>query len=139
VSGMEKRIITPPTLARPRGFSHGVLTSGGRTLWLGGQDASDSDGRIVGPGDLVAQLEQVLRNLHAVVHEAGGQMSDIVKLTIFVADRDEYRARARELGAVWKAYFGDYYPALALFQVACFFQKDALIEIEGFAVLAEDE
>ena len=139
MSEMEKRIITPPSLVRPRGFSHGVLTSGGRTLWLGGQDASDSDGRIVSPGDVVAQLEQVLRNLHAVVHEAGGQMSDIVKLTIFVADRDAYRARARELGAVWKTYFGDYYPAMALFQVAGFFQQDALIEIEGFAVIAADE
>lgn len=136
VTKMEKQIVTPPSLVRPRGFSHGVLTSGGSVLWLGGQDASDADGRIIGPGDLVAQLDRVLYNLHAVVHEAGGQMTDIVKLTIFVADRDDYLAKHRELGKVWRTYFDDYYPALALFQVAGFFQKDALIEIEGFAVIA---
>ncbi len=107
-------------------------------LWLAGQDASDDAGRIVAPGDLTAQLERVLHNLHAVVHEAGGQMTDIVKLTIFVRDRDEYVAKHRELGIVWKRYFGDYYPALALFEVSGFFQKDALVELEGVAVLDAD-
>ncbi|MGZ3667914.1 MAG: RidA family protein [Ktedonobacterales bacterium] len=135
---MAKHIITPPSLVRPHGFSHGIITSGGRLLWLAGQDASDAEGRIVGAGDLAAQMDQVLHNLHAVVHEAGGQMTDIVKLTIFVRDRDEYVAKQRELGAVWKRYFGDYYPAMALFEVTGFFQKDALIELEGVAVIDED-
>lgn len=134
---MTKQIITPPSLARPRGFSHGILTTGGRLLWLAGQDASDAEGRIVAPGDLAAQLDRVLHNLHAVVHEAGGQMADIVKLTIFVRDRDDYVARQRALGEVWRRYFGDYYPALALFEVSAFFQKDALIELEGVAVIDE--
>jgi enamine deaminase RidA (YjgF/YER057c/UK114 family) len=134
---MSKEIITPPSLVQPRGFSHGVTSNGGRTLWLGGQDASDERGHIVS-GGLVAQMDRVLHNLHAVVHEAGGQMTDIVKLTIFVADRDDYLAKHRELGKVWKTYFGDYYPALALFQVGGFFQKEALIEIEGFAVIEAD-
>lgn len=137
---MSKRLIAPPSLVEPRGFSHAILTSGGQTLWLAGQDASDADGHINAPGDLVAQLDKALHNLHEVVHEAGGQMTDIVKLTIFVADRDDYLAKRRELGAVWKTYFGEYYPAMALFQVAAFFQRNALIEIEGFAVIgAEDE
>jgi enamine deaminase RidA (YjgF/YER057c/UK114 family) len=136
---MAKRIVTPASLAQPRGFSHGIVTSGGQTLWLAGQDASDAEGRIVAPGDLVAQLEQTLHNLHAVIHEAGGQMTDIVKLTIFVRDRDAYVSKRRELGAVWKRSFGDYYPALALFEVAGFFQKDALIELEGVAVIGADK
>jgi enamine deaminase RidA (YjgF/YER057c/UK114 family) len=138
VSDMEKHIITPTSLARPHGFNHGILTTGGRMLWLAGQDASDADGRIVAPGDLVGQLDQALHNLHAVVHEAGGQMTDIVKLTIFVRSRDAYVAQQRALGAVWKRYFDEYFPALALFEVAGFFQPDALIELEGFAVLPED-
>lgn len=135
---MTKRIVTPLSLVKPHGFSHGIVTTGGRTLWLGGQDASDADGRIVAPGDLVAQLDQALHNLHAVVHEAGGQMADIVKLTIFVRDRDDYLARLSALGAVWKQYFGDYYPALALFEVTGFFQQNALIELEGVAVIEAD-
>jgi enamine deaminase RidA (YjgF/YER057c/UK114 family) len=131
---MAKKIITPPTLVAPRGFAHGIATSGGTTLWLGGQDASDAQGKIIA-GGLVAQMDQVLRNIQAVVQEAGGQMSDIVKLTIFVADRDDYLAQSHELRSAWRPYFGDYYPALALFQVSAFFQKEALIEIEGFAVI----
>lgn len=131
---MTKKNIAPPSLVPPRGFAHGVLTSGGTTLWLGGQDASDAQGKII-PGGLVAQMNRVLHNIQAVVHEAGGQMTDIVKLTIFVADRDDYLAHRRELRGVWETYFGDYYPALALFQVSAFFQSEALIEIEGFAVI----
>jgi enamine deaminase RidA (YjgF/YER057c/UK114 family) len=136
---MEKQIITPPSLPRPRGFSHGIVTTGGRLLWLAGQDASDADGRIVAPGDVAAQLDRALHNIHAVVHEAGGQMTDIVKLTIFVRDRDDYVAKQRALGDVWRRYFGDYYPALALFEVSGFFQKDALIELEGVAVIDAEE
>ena len=69
--------------------------------------------------------------------QAGGQMTDIVKLTIFVRDRDDYLAKQRALGDVWRRYFGDYYPALALFEVSGFFQRDALIELEGVAVLED--
>lgn len=136
---MSKRIITPPSLAQPRGFNHGVLTSGGQILWLAGQDASDAQGRIVGAENLVAQMEQTLRNLRAVVAEAGGAMTDIVKLTIFVRSRENYLSQRRELGVVWQRYFGDYYPALALFEVSGFLQRDALIEIEGVAVLGAEQ
>ena len=133
-----KQIITPPSLPRPRGFNHGILTTGGRLLFLAGQDASDGDGQIVAPGDVVAQLNQVLHNLHAVVHEAGGQMTDIVKLNIFVRDRDDYLAKHKALGEVFRRYFGGYYPALALFEVSALFQRDALIELEGMAVLGDE-
>ncbi len=132
---MPKQVINPAALAPPRGFNHGILASGGRTLFLAGQDASDENGRIVAPGDLLAQYEQVLRNLQAVVVEAGGTMQDIVKLNIFVKSRDEYVAQLRQLGAIHRRYFGDYYPAMALFEVSAFFLADALIEMEGFAYI----
>lgn len=130
-----REIINPPELAAPRGFSHGIATSGGRLLFLAGQDASDAEGRIVAPGDLLAQCEQVLSNLRTVVRTAGGQMPDIVKLNVFVTDRDLYRARLKPLGELFRRYFGRYYPAMALFEVKGLFQDDALIEMEGFAVL----
>jgi enamine deaminase RidA (YjgF/YER057c/UK114 family) len=132
---MDKQIINPPTLAPPRGFNHGILTSGGRLLFLAGQDAGDANGRIVAPGDLLAQFEQVLRNLRAVVEAAGGAMQDIVKLNVFVADRDTYRAQLKALGQIFRDYFGDYYPAMALFEVSKFYQDEALVEMEGFAVI----
>ncbi len=91
------------------------------------------------PGDLVAQYEQVLRNLQAVVESAGGTMQDIVKMTIFVSNRDDYHAHLKQLGKVHRSFFGIYYPATALFEISRFFQDEALIEIEGLAVIGADE
>ncbi len=91
------------------------------------------------PGDLVAQFKQVLSNLRAVVEEAGGTMQDIVKLNIFVADCSAYRANLKRLGEVFRAYFGSYYPAMALFEVSGFFQEEALIELEGLAMIGAGE
>lgn len=132
---MEKRIINPPDLATPRGFNHGILTPGGNLLFLAGQTASDAQGRIVAPGNLVAQYEQVLHNLQTVVWEAGGLMQDIVKINIFVKDRDDYLAQLKPLGKVHRDFFGSYYPATALFEISRFYQDDVLIEIEGIAVI----
>ena len=136
---MGKEIINPSSLPAPRGFNHGLLTIGGRLLFLAGQDASDGDGKVVAPGDILAQCQQVLHNLHAVVHEAGGQMADIVKLNVFVTSRDAYVAQLKPLGRLFREYFGDYYPAMALFEVKGLFQPEALIEMEGFAVLGVEE
>lgn len=136
---MSKQIINPSGLPTPRGFNHGLLVSGGRLLFLAGQDASDGDGQIVAPGDMLAQCGQVLHNLHAVVHEAGGQMSDIVKLNVFVTSREAYVEQLKPLGKLFRDYFGGYYPAMALFQVAVLFNPDAMVEMEGFAVLGAEE
>ncbi|HLZ21905.1 MAG TPA: RidA family protein [Ktedonobacterales bacterium] len=135
---MVREIINPAGLAAPRGFSHGILVTGGKLLFLAGQDASDALGNIVAPGDLVAQLDQVLRNLDVVVRAAGGEMLDIVKLNIYVLDRDDYRAHLKPLGETFRRHFGGYYPALALFQVAGLFNPEALIELEGHAVVGTE-
>jgi enamine deaminase RidA (YjgF/YER057c/UK114 family) len=137
---MSKRLIDPPTLPAPRGFHHGILVDArGQWLFLAGQDASDAQGHIVAPTDLIAQLDQVLHNIKAVVVAAGGTLTDVVKLNIFVRDRAAYRAQLKPLGEVFRAHFGGYYPALALFEVTGFFQDDALIELEGIAVIGADE
>ena len=136
-SVLQKTIINPPTLARPVGFSHGIAVTGGHLLFLAGQTASDQKGRIVAPGDIVAQYTQVLQNLQTVVEAAGGTMQDIVKMTIFVSNRDNYRANLPALGKAHQAFFGAYYPATALLEISRFFQDEAMIEIEGLAVLGE--
>jgi enamine deaminase RidA (YjgF/YER057c/UK114 family) len=136
---MDKTIINPPTLAHPIGFSHGILVKGGRLLFLAGQTGSNAEGQIIAPGNLVAQYEQTLRNLQTVVEAAGGKMQDITKLNIFVRDRDDYLAHLKSLGVVHRAFFGAYYPAMALFEVSRFFQNETLVEIEGLAVIDTDE
>jgi enamine deaminase RidA (YjgF/YER057c/UK114 family) len=133
-----KRIVNPSELAKPVGFSHGILTRGGSLLFLAGQTGSDREGRIVAPGDLVKQYDLALGNLEHVVAEAGGKIQDIVKLNIFVRDRDDYIAKRKQLGAVHRARFGSYYPTMALFEIVELFQQDALVELEGIAVIGVD-
>ncbi|HYO49975.1 MAG TPA: Rid family hydrolase [Chloroflexia bacterium] len=134
-----KSVITPSSLSRPVGFSHGILPTGGWLLFLAGQTALDAEGKVVARGDVVAQYRQVLSNLRAVVEQAGGEMQNIVKMTIFVQDRDDYKAHLKELGAVHKMFFGAYYPAAALLEVSRFFDDGVMVEIEGIAVLGAGE
>ena len=135
---MQRKIINPSSLMEPIGYSHGILVEGGRLLFLAGQDASDIEGKIVGQGDICAQFEQILRNLKAVVEEAGGRMQDIVKLTIYVRNRNDYLNKLERFGPLFRSHFGDYYPALSFFEVRYFFKEEALIELEGFAVISND-
>jgi enamine deaminase RidA (YjgF/YER057c/UK114 family) len=136
---MGKILVNPPSLARPSGFNHGILVTGGDLLFLAGQTGSNAEGQIVAPGDLVAQYEHTLRNLQTVVEAASGKMQDIVKVNIFVRDRDDYLAHLKPLGEIHKSFFGAYYPAVALFEVSRFFQDEALIEIEGLAMIDADK
>lgn len=129
------QIVNPHILPKPVGFNYGILTEGGRILFLAGQTALDGNGKLVAPGDIVGQYRQVLANLWAVVGAAGGLMDDIMKMTIFVKDRDDYKAHLKELGAVHKEFFGSHYPATALLEISRFYDDGVLIEIEGIAVL----
>lgn len=134
----EPRPINPPTLSKPVGFSHGVEATGGRLLFIAGQVARDGAGNVVGKGDLVAQFRQVCENLRAVVTAAGGQLGDVVKLTIYVLDVNDYKARLEPLGAVYREYFGRHFPAMTLVGARDLFDAadGCLIEIEGMAVLS---
>jgi enamine deaminase RidA (YjgF/YER057c/UK114 family) len=132
---MIKNILNPDSIAKPSGYSHGIVVEGGRLLVLAGQTGMDATGRIASPGDLVAQFRQALANLKAVVDEAGGAMTDIVKLTLFVTDKKAYRANLQPLGEVYRSFFGRYYPAMTLVEVKSLFDDEAMIEIDGFAVI----
>jgi enamine deaminase RidA (YjgF/YER057c/UK114 family) len=131
----DREIVNPPELARPHGFSHGIVVEGGRLLFLAGQDAAAGDGVISAQSDVVAQYEATVKNLKTVVAAAGGDLQDIVKLNVYVTDLAAYRARLKDLGDVHRAYFGHYYPTMALFEVKALFHPDALIEMEGVAHL----
>jgi len=137
VNPLERTAINPPALAEPVGFAHGIATRGGRIVWLAGQNGTDGDGRIVAPGDLAGQTDQALANILAVVAEAGGRPEDVVKLHLYVADVAAYRQSRRALGAVWRKHFGKHYPAMMLLGVTGFYDPEALVEIDGYAVIAD--
>jgi len=127
--------INPPSLAKPAGYAHGWEVQGGKTIYIAGQVALDKAGQVVGSGDLVAQFRQICENLKAIVGARAGQMNDIVKLTIYVLSKTEFKARGREIDVVYREYFGRHYPAMPLAEVRGLYDDDCLIEIEGVAVL----
>ena len=128
--------INPPGLAAPRGFSHAVSTTRQRTVYLAGQTALDAEARIVGD-DVVSQFEQALSNLLAALAAAGGSGGDLATVTVYVVDLDDYIARSREIGAVWRRLVGTDYPAMAGIGVSRLWDAEALVEVQGFAVLPE--
>lgn len=125
--------VDPPELARPSGFSHAVVGTG-RTVFLAGQTGADAEGRIVA-GGVVAQFERALENLLIALRAAGGGPEHLAQLTIYIVDVDGYRAHAREIGAVWKRLAGTRYPATAGIGVARLWDPEALVELQGTAVL----
>ena len=132
---LTREIIQPAGLARPSGYSYGVVTDGGRLLHLAGQTGMDASGRIVHPGDIVAQFGLALENLRLVVAAAGGEMSAIVKFTIFVTDKVAYRDNLERVGVRYRSVMSNHYPAMTLVEVKSLFDDAALVEIEGVAVL----
>ena len=131
---IELSIITPPDLARPRGYSHGVKVRGGATLYIAGQVAFDAEGKVVGPGDLVRQFEQVLANFLRVLEVGGAAPQDVVKMTIYTSDKAAYQARLKAIGRAYRAVFGHHYPAMTLVEVKSLYDEGILVEVEGVAV-----
>jgi enamine deaminase RidA (YjgF/YER057c/UK114 family) len=134
---MSFTFINPESLGAPRGYANGVLTEpGGRLLFIAGQVAWDQQQRIVS-ADFVDQFDRALVNLLAVVTEAGGKPDHIARLVIYVTDKNEYRARTREVGERYRAHMGKHFPAMVLVEVKGLLEDDAKIEIEGIAVVHE--
>jgi enamine deaminase RidA (YjgF/YER057c/UK114 family) len=127
--------INPENLGAPRGYSNGVLAEpGGRLLFIAGQIAWNQQHEIVSE-DFVAQFDQALANVIAVVKEAGGQAEQIARLIIYVTDKSEYQARTREIGERYRAHLGKHFPAMALVEVKSLLDDRAKVEIEAIAVL----
>ncbi len=129
--------VNPPGLAKPAGYSHGIEVQGGKTLYVAGQVAFDKDGKLVGRGDIVAQFRQICENLKTVLLARAGQLNDIVKLTIYVLDKSAYKRSMKEIGAVYREFFGRHYPAMTFLEVKGLYDDDqgCLMEIEAVAVV----
>ncbi len=132
---MSLEFVNPSTLPAPSGFSHAVVGTG-RTVFLAGQTALDHEGRIVGE-TVVEQFEKALSNLLAALAGAGGSPTDLAAITIYIVDMEDYRRHAREIGAVWKRLVGSTYPAAAGIGISRLWDAEALVEVQGFAVLPD--
>jgi enamine deaminase RidA (YjgF/YER057c/UK114 family) len=125
--------VNPTSLAAPSGFSHAVVGTG-RVVVLAGQTALDAQGNIVG-SDVVQQFEQALGNLLTALQAAGGRPDQLAGLTIYSVDLADYRSRAREIGQVWRRLAGTDYPASAGIGISRLWDDDALVELQGIAIV----
>jgi 2-iminobutanoate/2-iminopropanoate deaminase len=118
--------------AERSGYSMAVVTQGGRTIWLAGQTgAVDASGKSLA-GNLDAQVHQVFAGLAATLAEAGGKLSDMVSMTVFLTDPRNHR-RFTELR---REILGENFPVSAAIYISHLANPDALLEIQGVAVVA---
>jgi enamine deaminase RidA (YjgF/YER057c/UK114 family) len=126
--------INPESLGAPQGYSNGVVTEGGRLLFVAGQTAWNENQQIVS-ADIVEQFDRALANVIAVVTEAGGKPEQIARLVLYVTEKNEYRERMKEIGERYRARMGKHFPAMVLVEVKSLLEDNAKIEIEATAVL----
>lgn len=126
--------INPAELSPPAGFSHAVTATGGQLVFLAGQTALDQRGDITG-STLPEQFATALTNLLSALRAAGGAPADLARVTVYATDVADYRANAAELGRIWRRLAGRDYPAMAVIGAARLWDEQALVEIDGIAVL----
>ena len=132
---MALELINPASLGAPVGYSHGVLAdAGGKLLFIAGQIAWNEKRQIVSD-DFVEQFDRALANVMTVLKAGGGEPAHIVRLVIYVTNKNEYRERTRHLGERYRKHMGKHFPAMVLVQVAGLLDDAAKVEIEGMAVL----
>lgn len=127
------RFTNPPALPPARGYSHIVeVPPGSRLVYIAGQVALDSTGRLVGPGDFRAQAGQVFENLRLALASVGATFHDVVKLNFYLLDV----AQLPTLREVRDGYVNTAAPpASALIEVRRLFREDLLLEIDAVAVV----
>jgi 2-iminobutanoate/2-iminopropanoate deaminase len=114
-----------------RGYSQAVITDGGKTVWLAGVLAVVDDSGKSLAGDLDGQVRQIFKLLNATLEKAGGKLSDMVQMTVFITDV-RYGDRVTQLR---REILGDNFPGSALITVTALAIPEAKIEIQGYAVI----
>jgi enamine deaminase RidA (YjgF/YER057c/UK114 family) len=132
---MTARVLHPPGWSPPIGYANGISVPAGRIVFVAGQFGWDAQQKFHSE-ELVPQFEQALKNIIAVLAEAGGKPSDICRLTAFCIDKPAYLAGRRELGRIWKSLIGNHFPAMSMIFVADLLDHPAKIELEATAVIA---
>ncbi len=129
------QVLLPAGWPRPKGYSNGMAVRG-RQIYVAGQIGWDAAGRF--PSTRLAdQVGQALRNIVAVLAEAGATPAHLVRLTWYVTSRDEYTQQLADIGAAYRAALGKHFPPMSVVQVVALMEKDARVEIEATAVLPD--
>ena len=125
----------PKGWKKASGYANGIVAQG-KTIFVGGQIGWNADQQFESD-DFIEQVEQTLRNIAAVLAEAGAGPQHLVRLTWFVVDRGEYMANLPALGRAYRKVLGKNFPAMSVVEVTALMEARARVEIEATAVLPE--
>lgn len=128
------QFLAPEGWAQAKGYANGMVAKGGELVVLGGQIGWNAQQQFE-HFDLVGQFEQTLRNMAALLAEAGAGPEHLVRLTWYITDREEYLANLKAIGDAYRRVLGRHFPAMAVVQVVALMEADAKVEIEATAVI----
>ncbi|TCL71503.1 RidA family protein [Rhizobium sp. BK251] len=129
------KILQPAGWAKPLGYANGVEARG-RQVYVGGQIGWNEQCEFE-TDDFVGQVQQTLKNVVAVVAEAGGAPHHITTMTWYFTDKREYLGNLKGIGAAYREVIGRHYPAMAAVQVVSLVEDRAKVEIQATAVIPD--
>ena len=130
---MSHKQIHPKGWKPAKGYANAILSEG-LSLNIAGQIGWNENQEFIAK-DFIGQMEQTLKNITAIVKEAGGQIEDLTRLTWYVTDKAEYLANQKKVGAIYRSVLGNHFPAMTMVVVTALVENEALIEIEATAVI----
>ena len=130
---MSHKQIHPKGWKPAKGYANAILSEG-LTLNIAGQIGWNENQEFIAK-DFIGQMDQTLKNITAIVKEAGGQIEDLTRLTWYVTDKAEYLANQKKVGAIYRSVLGNHFPAMTMVVVTALVEDEALIEIEATAVI----
>jgi enamine deaminase RidA (YjgF/YER057c/UK114 family) len=128
------KVLLPDGWDAPVGYANGIAVSGGTVVFVAGQVGWDAQQKFAS-AEIAPQFEQALKNVLAVLAEAGGRPEHICRMTAYCCDKPAYLAARKEIGAAWRRLMGRHFPAMSMIFVADLLDHPAKIELEATAVL----
>ena len=128
------KVLLPHGWDAPVGYANGIAAGSGTLVFVAGQVGWDAQQKFAS-AEIAPQFEQALKNVLAVLAEAGGGPAHICRMTAYCCDKPAYLAARRQLGAIWRRLMGRHYPAMSMIFVADLLDHPAKIELEATAVV----
>ena len=134
--GSDAKLLLPEGWAQPRGYSH-ALSASGRMIVIAGQVGWNPRTAKFETDDFTGQVRQAVSNIVALLAEAGASPNQLVRLTWYITDRDEYLAARHDIGTAYRDLIGKHYPPMSIIIVSGLLEERAKVEIEATALIPE--
>ena len=128
------QVLLPEGWTPPIGYANGIAVDAGRIVFVAGQVGWDAQ-QVFDSEEIVPQFEQALKNVLAVLAQAGGRPEHICRMTAYCCDKPAYLAARKQLGGIWRQLMGEHYPAMSMIFVSDLLDNPGKIELEATAVL----